>query len=395
MAPIAPPHLPILIIGAGISGLALAQGLRLRSIPFRLYERHSKSHISQGHRFRISEDGIIALKSFLSLETRDLFVRTAAERARFQPRYVDAKKMKFEEPKEAEGPESMPVDRSWIRMLMTRGIEDAIVYDKKLLSYETHISEIEAKFSDGSSARGAILVGTDGIKSRVRRQLQPQRSLLDLERWIMWGRTPLTDQLRTRLSKDVLTWFMAIDKEANAQAVIEPMLWTKSIEQESELKLPDFQDYLYWAVATETLPYKPKTVEERRSFLEEVTKSWDPNLKLVFDSAPHELSACVPILSSKPDLEMRSSLRTGTVTTLGDAAHVMSPMGGAGGDLALQSVADLLSMIDQQGLTEEAVRCFEETMEWRARAKIERAFRNGQKFWKGKEWYQYSAAVTD
>lgn len=188
---------------------------------------------------------------------------------------------------------------------------------------------------------------------------------------------------------------MALDKEANAQAVIEPMLWTKSAEKGSGQHLPDFHDYLYWPVATETSPSIPKTIEERKEFLEKVTKSWDPGLKLVFASAPHDLSACVPILSSKPKLEMRSSIRTGMVTIIGDAAHPMSPMGGSGGDIALQNVADLLLKIDQLGFTEDCIRRFEEAMELRASPKVERSFLNGQKFWRGKEWFEYKTSVAD
>ncbi|KAI9664610.1 MAG: hypothetical protein M1821_006056 [Bathelium mastoideum] len=386
---------PVLIIGAGVSGLALAQGLCLCSIPFRLFERHSRFNTLQGHRFRISGDGIAAVKSILSPEAQELFKRTAAERARFQPRYVDIKKMKFAEPTIVETPESMPVDRTWLRLLMTRGIEDAIEYDKDLLSFEVDTDGVNAIFSDGSQAKGAVLIGADGIRSRVRQQLQPHRKLLDLERWILWGRTPLTDELRQRLTKDVVTWFMAIDEETNVQVVIEPMLWTKSTEQESERKLPEFRDYIYWAVATEAAPTDPKSAEGRKMFLEEISKSWDSNLKLIFDKTSYEFSASVPVLSSKPDLEMDTSVSAGMVTTVGDAAHPMSPMGGSGGDTALQSVTDLLSAIDQFGFTEDGMRHFEAVMGPRARSKIERSFRNGQKFWKGKEWYEYHATAVD
>ena len=46
------------------------------------------------------------------------------------------------------------------------------------------------------TADGRFVVGADGIKSRVRRQLQPERRMLDLQRWVLWGRVPLTTALR-------------------------------------------------------------------------------------------------------------------------------------------------------------------------------------------------------
>lgn len=56
---------PVLIIGAGVSGLTLAQGLRLRSIPFRIFEHRPDSLTAQGHRFRLSKGAVVALKSVL------------------------------------------------------------------------------------------------------------------------------------------------------------------------------------------------------------------------------------------------------------------------------------------------------------------------------------------
>ncbi|KAI0008978.1 FAD/NAD(P)-binding domain-containing protein [Xylariaceae sp. FL0662B] len=386
------PDPPILIIGAGIAGLTLAQGLRLRSIPFRLFERHPRSHTSQGHRFRISKDGQAALNSVLSPQLQSLFRHTAAEGHRFQPRYIDARKLEFSKPTPGD-PETMPVDRTWIRMLTALDIKDAIEYEKEFESYEVVDGRVQVTFTDGSVVHGRLLVGADGIKSRVRRQLQPDRKLLDLERWIMWGRTPLTEKLKKNVPQDLISWCMYQEQETNVQAVVEPMIWSKSVRQASNARLPDFPDYLYWAVCTASFQYAeilPKTVEEKRRFLEEVSETWHPALKLVLDSAAHDLSACIPVLSSRPDIEVRSANQTGRVTLTGDAAHAMSPMGGSGGDTAIRNAADLAEAIAEEGVTRNSIAGFEARMEARAKERIEHSFRGGRKFWLGKEWTEYS-----
>ncbi|KAI0024311.1 FAD/NAD(P)-binding domain-containing protein [Xylariomycetidae sp. FL0641] len=383
---------PILIVGAGVAGLTLAQGLRLRSIPFRLFERHSQSHSSQGHRFRISKEGLTSLNNALSPQLQTLLKQTSAERNRFEPRYIDVRKLEFPPPTPVSS-ESMPIDRTWIRMLSSLGIEDAVEYEKEFKSYEVLDSGVRVKFTDGSLAQGRLLVGADGIRSHVRRQLQPDRRLLDLERWLLWGRTPLTTTLREELPPDVLSWCMYHDHEANVQVVVEPMIWSKSVNQESGGKLSDFSDYIYWVVCTAPRQYAdvlPKTEAEKEAFMRKVTETWHPSLKLLFGSAAHELSACVPVLSSKPDIELRSAGQTGRVTLIGDAAHAMSPMGGSGGDTAVRNAADLATTVADEGVTERSIACFEARMEERAREKIEHSFRGGQKFWRGKHWAEYS-----
>lgn len=127
---------PVLIIGAGVAGLTLAQGLRLRSIPFRIFECQARSHIKQGHRFRISKDGQAALNSVLSPQLQDLLRRTTAERQQFAPRYVDARKLDFPVPKPVGPADSMPLDRTPFRMIASLGLEDAIDYEKEFESYE-------------------------------------------------------------------------------------------------------------------------------------------------------------------------------------------------------------------------------------------------------------------
>ncbi|KAI0179652.1 FAD/NAD(P)-binding domain-containing protein [Hypoxylon sp. FL1284] len=388
--------LPILIVGAGVAGLALAQGLRLHSIPFRVFERYPRSHALQGHRFRISNEGQAALDGVLSPQLQLLLKDTAVDRQLFEPRYVDPKKLDFAKPTPVT-PKSTPMDRTLLRMLTTLDIEEHVEYEKDFESFEIINEQVHARFVDGSIARGQLLVGADGVRSRVRKQLQPNRKLLDLERWILWGRTSLTEDLKRNLSQDVLSWCMYLDREANVQAVVEPMRWSTSVRHESNMRLPDFPDYVYWCICTASSQYRatlPKTVDERRLCLEAAIENWHPSLKLLFDSATHDLSACVPILSSKPDIELLSAVHTGQVTLIGDAAHPMSPMGGSGADTAIRGAADLAGVISKEGIPKGGMEHFETRLEELAKTKIEHSFAGGRKFWLGKEWAEYSEVDT-
>jgi 2-polyprenyl-6-methoxyphenol hydroxylase-like FAD-dependent oxidoreductase len=166
-------------------------------------------------------------------------------------------------------------------------------------------------------------------------------------------------------------------------------MWTKGAKTGSDGKLPAFEDYLYFAISTTPSGERPRTAEDRCTLLQQLTRDWHPSLKAIFDSASHDGSSCIPVLSSRPDIEIQTSGRTGQVTLIGDAAHPMSPMGGSGGDTAIQNAVDLASTIVQQGVSEESLRTFQERMQKRAQEKIEHSFRGGQKFWRGREWHQY------
>lgn len=404
--------LPILIIGAGVAGLVIAQGLRKHNIPFSLFERQPRAQPAQGHRFRISAEALDGLLSTALPETEGLLRRTAAKRNPAMPLLLDAHAFDIAAP---DAPRlhgdgvyrgSAPIDRSWVRVVLKNGIEDAVHYDKTFVSYEIARKEEEeeeegakivtVRFADGSSARGRFLIGADGIRSGVRRQLQPERRLLDVERWSMWGRTPLTADLRSRIPPQMLDYFIAEDRAAQVTMFMEAVVWPD--DKEAILAaLPGFQfsDYLYWAFTVPpgaAAPSIPQTERERRDFMARLTAGFHPALRTVFDEASYDVSACLPLMSSAPEIGVRGADRAGRVTLVGDAAHAMSPMGGSGGDTAILSAVDLVRTLISEGVTSEGIAEFESRMEERARVKLTWSFKMHKEYSAGKDWTEYGPA---
>ncbi len=60
-------------------------------------------------------------------------------------------------------------DRAKMRQWLLTGLD--VQWDKKFLHYEEDRNSVTAFFEDGSSAKGDVLVGADGINSIVRKQL--------------------------------------------------------------------------------------------------------------------------------------------------------------------------------------------------------------------------------
>ncbi|KAF3763930.1 FAD/NAD(P)-binding domain-containing protein [Cryphonectria parasitica EP155] len=427
MAPKPPnEHLPIAIIGAGIAGLTLAQACRRHNIPFRLLERHPHGHRRQGHRFRVSEEAFAALRDDAladDRELRDLLVRTAPCRrkegvAQRPPRFPDAKTFEMDErllARTTAHVHSVPIDRGWVRAVLEEGLGDAVEYGREFLRYEEKEDEgedgrcfVRVWFTDGSFLDASLLVGADGVRSLVRRQLQPARRLLDLNRWIVWGRTPLVAGAHKSggdNDTDMSSWLMAVDKEAGAQCVVEAITWDDEARQaaaDAGLSPSLLGDYSYWAIATAPASGEhglPQTAEETRAFVARITEGWHPRLKKVLDGADYGVATCIPVVSSKPDIELpvegNGERRRGRVlvTIIGDAAHAMSPMGQAGGDLAIRDAVDLARAIARGRDEEEgeeqgrSLMAFERVMAARAKENLERAFSNGRRFW-AKEGYR-------
>ena len=67
------------------------------------------------------------------------------------------------------------VCRRKLRTVLSSGL--AIQYGKQLQSFETLVTgEVIARFSDGTSAKGSLLIGADGINSVVREGLKMENT---------------------------------------------------------------------------------------------------------------------------------------------------------------------------------------------------------------------------
>lgn len=106
-----------------------------------------------------------------------------------------------------------------------------------------------AHFTDGSLASGSLLVGADGTKSRVRKQLLPGKGdgYVDTEqRWI-YGKTHITRSLLNELHPHICKELALVQDRSGSfslSLIVEPIR-SKDTRSEcrAEFELPD--DYMY------------------------------------------------------------------------------------------------------------------------------------------------------
>jgi len=162
-----------IIIGGGIAGPLTALALRKAGIESTLYEAYATTAEGVGGALMMAPNGLDALR-ILGLDSCVCAVAQA------MPRMVisDGGGARFGEFGGMPGlPPSQAVWRSDLyRVLREQTIEAGIPieFDKRLVDAIDTPTGIIARFADGSSARGDVLIGADGIRSRVRTLIDPQ-----------------------------------------------------------------------------------------------------------------------------------------------------------------------------------------------------------------------------
>ncbi|RDW67072.1 hypothetical protein BP5796_09821 [Coleophoma crateriformis] len=392
----------VLIVGGGVAGLVLAQGLKHRGIPFRLFERDSHT-LSKGYRFRVVDDGLDALKKTIRPSLWALFEATNPGTGQPNILLLDAvtgKKIKY-----AEIPKSRSVnfDRRWIRELLSIGIEEQIHFNKAFQKYDLLPSDehnsggVRVSFADGTTATGRTLVAADGANSKVRKQFLPDIRLLDVERSVLWGRTLLTPEFQERFNRpDIMAEYLStiVDSQSPSHpCLFAPLKWPNNGKLSGlSPKLSDQSDYMFVTLSFETPSAKLDTEEARKQFALEITKTWDPQLKTMFSMM--EDTAVLPIYSSRPDVKVWPTDER--ITLMGDSIHAMAPSGGSGGYTAVLDAAALTEVISQSWNGGDWVKLndgicgYEKGMRERAKQSINVSFSNGKWLWAGKDWQEYA-----
>lgn len=406
---------PILILGAGISGLALAQGLLKSNIPFRIYERDNHFNLrAQGYRVRIVGPGIEALQSLLppALYSRlEASCAIFADRSQGPGAKLDALNAEQIEnffgkggpphiggrpelgnpgkgghsagmmQKPEDSTEPLNADRMVLRSVLMRGLEDYVEFGKDFSAYEITPSGVNLRFSDGSQAEGSLLVGADGASSKVRKQYVPQLSLVDTEGRFFYGKSTLTPELEEKFNEKCLKGMAVVQDRTGdvpTTLLLEPVRFK---DNEFRKDLP--KDYIYWVLLARKgvqgmtdaqLLGLPNT--ESAQLAMEMTSHWHPSFHALFNHQDTSQTSLLRIISAPPDIPTWDP--STRVTLIGDAAHVMSPTAGVGATCALRDAAMLAEVLGDEDVCKEGVGRYEAFMRENAKEDISRSALGGK-----------------
>ena len=386
-------RLDVAVIGGGIGGLCLAQGLKRAGVSVTVYERdHTADSRLQGFRLNIEPTGSLALHACLPPALWEVLVATAGDPGpgigfldeRMRPLILIGQDRPARDPLDPTTSEHA-VSRVTLRKLLLAGLDDVVRFGKEFTGFaRADDGMVTAKFTDGTTATADVLVAADGVGSRVWAQLHPAAGRTALPATAVAGKLFLTEENRRWLPERLLAgrnvfWprqdflFTAIFRRREDPAAIIARLGdqVRALGLDPEHLLADSQDddYVLWAfiMHRDSLPASftskaqgdPAAVRE---LLAERTIGWHPDLRrLLTASTPDTLyqtgfSAAEPL----------DRWETGNVTGLGDAVHHMPPVGGLGGNAALRDAHRLCAALTAADRGEEplpqALRAYEADM---------------------------------
>ncbi|ETS78147.1 hypothetical protein PFICI_10209 [Pestalotiopsis fici W106-1] len=342
---------PVIISGAGLASLLLAQSLKRSKIPFQIFERDASLNFrGQGYRLRLSNEGLDAIESVLDAAAWKRFWDHCGQTG--GSGFSGFNAITGELTESATGGESLGsrdgkivgIARGDMRRLFMEGVEDQVHFNKHVQSYELVEDGVRAVFNDGSkSVVGSLLVGGEGIKSTVAKQVSGGRlKVYDTGARGIHGQAPtaafkdlgegvfrITDSSRSEGTVSIITNVRPNDMD---KSHVE-FGWTMAGPPGS-IKAPN-DDY---AIVGKTAADLAKNL----------TRDWDARFKPLFDQMNESEAAFWKITCSTPTgvPEWPNEPR---VTVIGDAAHSMTPAGGIGANTAVQDSALLGRLLREAG----------------------------------------------
>ena len=346
----------VLIIGGGIGGLTLAQGLMQAGVSAAVYERdRTLTDRLQGYRVHISPTGSRALYECLPPHLFEIFDRTCGAPNAAVRFFTEQMRvlLAFHGDLVADADPvacHRAASRITLRQLLLAGLEN-VHLGKTFARYDQRDGRIIAHFEDGTSAEGDILVAADGGGSRVRRQFLPHAQRVDTGVVGIAGKIFL-DTARDRIARPLLDGislvaarggfglFIALQEMTGGP--IDGIGGNEPAPAGAESLYENTRSYLVWALSAKREKFGLREAEwtdgaALAAAAERAMAGWSRAFRDLVGLADPTTISCLPIRTSVPV----APWRTERITLLGDAIHSMTPYRGIGANVAIKDAARL------------------------------------------------------
>jgi 2-polyprenyl-6-methoxyphenol hydroxylase-like FAD-dependent oxidoreductase len=338
----------VIVVGAGVGGLTLAQGLRRAGVDVAVYERDGTRGRTQGVSLHFDDRGAEALRACLPpghVAMAEATMGGVRDRTLLLSDVAGELAVTGTRPADGQGGRrpGRQANRRMLRAVLLHGLDEAVRFDTAFTRYERQPDgTVRAWFSDGSTDHADVLVGADGLGSAVRRQYLPHARVVDTGKRMVMGATPLRSVAATGLA-ELLGNDAAVLQQGDTMMVVaahpfaEPLLavrdrWLPTL---TDPAITESEDYVMWALqVTEDQLGPVEAPEEVWRLAGRLVAGLHPTLRLVVDEAWTDLSLALRIGMIPPVPDWDPS----PVTLIGDAIHAAP---GFGANLAMQDARRL------------------------------------------------------
>jgi len=351
----------VAIVGAGLGGLCLAQGLARAGIEFIVIESDANAQIrGQGYRLRIDRDGQRALARCLTPESYGLFRASCA--CSGMGRFLNPNLQEFEERRPANWQQAAQVEpeaedcsanRQTLREILLHGAERHVHWGQKVCDFAQDTNGISLYCASGEHFRADIAVAADGVYSALRDQYLSQAKPEYIGAINIYGKTPLTPEICKQLAPELLDGVTVIFADGFT-LVIEPMQFRAPMQVLAAQYVPTCRlsavgNYMYWTFfglpekLGGALPSLWNADHSIRDRIANATDNFHPHIRRLLAHGDPDTFCARPVSMAThvPQWE------TTRLTLLGDAIHAMSPAGGLGANTALCDAVSLSTHLAQ------------------------------------------------
>ncbi|KAJ4138450.1 hypothetical protein NW768_002284 [Fusarium equiseti] len=342
---------PVLIIGAGISGLLLAQNLTRHGIPIRVFERDADLE-TRGVGWGLTLNwSLPALQDLLPEHIFNRLPEAYVDReavkqglsSTFPFFDLSTGELKASTPKAPEA-SRVRVTRQGLRGLLATGID--VEWNKALKGFTSTDETTTAMFEDGTSVTGRLLVACDGSHSRVRRALFPEFKLHNIPVRMLGVKLNLTpDQAKPVRDRD--PFFMHSTHSTQNMFVFLSMLDAPGNHPENAhpyvLQMCVSWPYTAGFFGSDTSIEIPETAEEQKKLIHDFAKTWaEPWRSLALSVTVDCDIKGLKIQDLPPPVDFRTS---GRAILMGDALHAMAMYRGEGANHVILDVQDFVKEV--------------------------------------------------